>query len=145
MDPRTEQQLTNEPAYTGDPTHPGDPVYGSDPTYQAEGQRSPEQLSSEIAHTRANLAGDLPLPHGHWLPAVRVGDDPDEDVPLEQAAMRVLLVAALIVSVTYFVWAYVRVFDRRPVLAGLGALLSLWSGVVLWAIALILIVRLAQG
>ena len=59
MDPRTEQQLTNEPAYTGDPTHPGDPVYGSDPTYQAEGQRSPEQLSSEIAHTRANLAGDL--------------------------------------------------------------------------------------
>ncbi len=33
------------------------------------------------------LAGDLPLPHGHWLPAVRVGDDPDEDVPLAAGGM----------------------------------------------------------
>ena len=59
MDPRTEQQLTNEPAYTGAPTHPGDPVYGSDPTYQAEDKRSPEQLSSEIASTRSDLADNL--------------------------------------------------------------------------------------
>jgi hypothetical protein len=59
MDPRTEQQLTNEPAYTGDPAHPGNPVYGSDPTYQGAGERSPEQLSSEIANTRADLAGNL--------------------------------------------------------------------------------------
>jgi CDP-glycerol glycerophosphotransferase len=28
------------------------------------------------------LAGDLPLRQGHWLPAVRLGDDPRDDVPL---------------------------------------------------------------
>lgn len=66
-------------------------------------------------------------------------------VPLMNVtAMRVLLLAALVAGASYFVWTYSRIFAARPVLAGAGALVTLWSGVVLWAVALMLLVRVAQ-
>lgn len=60
------------------------------------------------------------------------------------AALRVLLLGALVAGAAYFVWAYSRIFRARPVWAGIGALAALWGGIVLWASMLILLVRLTQ-
>ena len=64
---------------------------------------------------------------------------------LGQRAIEALLIGALIGAAAYFVWPYTRLFPRRPVLSALGALLALCTGVLLWALALIVFVRLAQS
>jgi hypothetical protein len=57
----------------------------------------------------------------------------------------VLLVTMAFSAISYFVWAYSRLFDTRPVLAGLGGLLALLGGTVLWAAALFFLLELLRA
>lgn len=63
---------------------------------------------------------------------------------LELGALRALLIVALLIGAGYFVWVYSRLFSDRPALAAAGAFVALWGGIVLWAAALMVFVRLAQ-
>lgn len=66
-------------------------------------------------------------------------------VPLLGArSLQVLLVGALLAGTAYFVRAYVGLFPRRRALAAVGGFISLWGGVILWAIALMMFVQAAQ-
>jgi hypothetical protein len=56
------------------------------------------------------------------------------------AALRMLVVGALILAVAYLAWAYSRVFSARPLLAALGGLAALAGGIVVWGVAMTLIV-----
>jgi predicted alpha/beta superfamily hydrolase len=59
----------------------------------------------------------------------------------QSAIGRVIFAIGIIVSVSYFVWAHVRIFPRRKGFTAAGALVALLAGTVLWLGGLIVILR----